>query len=147
MEIHESVEIAALPQKVWPLLVEPEHILRWCTTFRVFEYRGEQRAGPGTCFYVEEQAVGPLTKLRFEVTEWSEPHVLAFRITSGIGLKRYEQRWTLEATLLGSHFSMSKLITLPYGVLGRPWEIRAQGRSERLVREKLAKLRRMAEAE
>jgi uncharacterized protein YndB with AHSA1/START domain len=146
MEVHESVEIAAPPEKIWPLLVKPENILKWCITFRKFEYRGEQRAGPGTRFYVEEKAVGPLMKLDFEATEWKENEGLAFRMTSGTGVKSYWQRWALQPTTSGSRFSFSEQVGMPYGVIGRFIGNLARGSSERHVKEMLGKLKSLGEA-
>ena len=145
MEVHESVEIGAAPGKIWPLLVEPENILKWCITFRKFEYRGEQHAGPGTRFYVEEKAVGPLMKLNFEATEWKENEVLAFRMTSGTGVKSYEQRWALQPTPSGSRFSFAEEVGMPFGVVGHVLGAVAKGSSERHVKEMLGKLKSMAE--
>ena len=145
MEVRESVEIAAPPEKIWPLLVEPENILKWCITFRKFEYRGEQRAGPGTCFYVEEKAVGPLMKLNFEATEWKENEALAFRMTSGTGVKSYQQRWAIEPAPSGSRFSFTEQVGMPFGIVGRLLGTVAQGSSERHVKEMLGKLKSMAE--
>jgi uncharacterized protein YndB with AHSA1/START domain len=146
MEVRRSVEIAAPPEKIWPLLVEPENILKWCITFRKFEYRGEQRAGPGTCFYVEEKAVGPLMKLNFEATEWKENEALAFRMTSGTGVKSYQQRWALESAPSGSRFSFSEQVGMPDGVIGRFIGNLARGSSERHVKEMLGKLKSLGEA-
>ena len=37
MKVQNSIEIAAPPEKVWPFLVEPGKIMKWCITFRKFE--------------------------------------------------------------------------------------------------------------
>jgi uncharacterized protein YndB with AHSA1/START domain len=146
MEVCGSVEIAAPPEKIWPLLVEPENILKWCVTFRKVEYRGEQHTGPGTRFYVEEKAVGPLMKLNFEATEWKENEALAFRMTSGTGVKSYQQRWALEPAPSGSRFSFTEQVGMPFGIFGRLIGTVARGSSERHVEEMLARLKGLAEA-
>lgn len=69
MKVQRSIEIAAPPEKIWPFLVEPDKILKWCITLEKFEYTGEQRSGVGTPFYFEEKAAGGLMKLNFVVTE------------------------------------------------------------------------------
>jgi uncharacterized protein YndB with AHSA1/START domain len=102
MKAERSIEIETLPERVWPFLVEPEKILKWCITFKKFEYTGEQRSGVGTPFYVEEKAGGPLMKLNFTVTEWVENERLAFKMTSGSFVKHYEQRWMVGAAPSGS---------------------------------------------
>ena len=37
MRVQRSIEIAAPPAKIWPFLVEPEKVLKWCITLEKFE--------------------------------------------------------------------------------------------------------------
>ena len=106
MIVKGSVEISAPPEKIWPLLVEPENILKWCITFKKFEYTSKQRSGVGTALYIEEKAGGPLMKLNFTVTEWMENEKLAFKMTSGSFVKSYEQKWKVESATSGSRFNL-----------------------------------------
>ena len=147
MHVHDTVEIAAPPVKVWPMLVDPEKVLKWCVTFRTFEYRGEQHAGPGTRVYVEEKAMGPLLKLNFEATEWKENKAIAFHMTSGSGVKSYDQRWEIQPTPSGSRFTFDEEVGMPFGIIGQLLGTVGKGTSERHVREMLAALKRLAEAE
>ena len=120
MRVQRSIEIAAPPGKIWPFLIEPEKILKWCITFRRFEYTGEQRSGVGTTLYIEEKAGPmPLMKLNFAVTEWAENERLAFRMTSGSGVKSYEQSWTIETIPSGSRFTFIENVELPFGIIGK----------------------------
>ncbi|HUU63886.1 MAG TPA: SRPBCC family protein [Dehalococcoidia bacterium] len=145
MKVQKSIEIAAPPEKVWPFLVEPKKILKWCITFKKFEYTGKQRSGVGTALYVEEKAGGPLMKLNFAVTEWVENKKLAFNMTSGNFVKGYEQTWTVDATPPGSRFTFMEQVKLPYGVIGKVMELFARRSSEATVREMLAKLKSLVE--
>ena len=145
MRIEKSIEIGAPPEKIWTFFTEPEKILKWCITFKKFEYTGEQRSGIGTLLYIEEE-VGPLMKLNFEITEWVENERLSFRMTSGTAVKAYEQRWTLEPTLSGSTFTFMEEFKLPFGILGSLMEMAGKGRSEAYVDEMLGKLKSFAEA-
>jgi uncharacterized protein YndB with AHSA1/START domain len=145
MRVQRSIEIAAPPQKIWPCLVEPEKILKWCITLEKFEYTSGQRSGMGTPFYFEEKAAGRLMKLNFAVTEWVENEKLAFSMTAGNFVKGYEQRWTVEATPSGSRFTFMEQIRLPYRIIGKIIGLFARRGSEATVREMLAKLKRLAE--
>ena len=145
MKVQKSIEIAAPPEKVWPFLVEPEKILKWCITFRKFEYTSKQHSGVGTALYVEEKAGGPLMKLNFTVKEWEENKKLAFNMTSGNFVKGYEQTWTVDATPAGSRFTFIEQVRLPYGVIGKVMELFARRGSEATVKEMLAKLKSLAE--
>jgi len=56
MKVQSSSDIAAPPQKVWPFLVEPEKILKWCITYQKFEYTGAQHSGVGSAFYLDSHS-------------------------------------------------------------------------------------------
>ena len=146
MKVQKSIEIAAPPEKIWPFLIEPEKILKWCITFLKFEYTGEQRSGVGTTFYLEEKAGGPLMKLNFRITEWVENERVAFSMTSGNFVKGYEQSWTVEVTPSGSRFTFMEEVKLPYGIIGKIMGLFAQRGSEATVGKMLPKLKSLAEA-
>ena len=146
MKVQKSIEIAAPPEKIWPFLVEPEKILKWCMTFLKFEYTGEQRDGVGTTFYLEEKAGGPLMKLNFRITEWVENERVAFSKTSGNFVKGYEQSWTVEAIPSGSRFTFMEEVKFPYGIIGKIMGLLAQRGSETTVGKMLPKLKSLAEA-
>ena len=146
MRVQKSIEIAAPPEKIWPFLVEPEKILKWCITFKKFEYTREQRSGVGTPFYIEEKAAGPLMKLNFTVTEWVENERLVFSMTSGTGVKGYEQRWIIEATPSGSRFTFMENVELPFGIIGRLIGLFARFGSQVNVNKMLVELKSLAEA-
>lgn len=146
MKVQKSIEIAAPPEKIWPFLVEPEEILKWCITFLKLEYTGEQRSGVGATFYLEEKAGGPLMKLNFRITEWVENERVAFSMISGNFVKGYEQSWTVEATPSGSRFTFMEEVKLPYGIIGKIMGLFGQRGSEATVGKMLPKLKSLAEA-
>jgi uncharacterized protein YndB with AHSA1/START domain len=145
MRVKRSVEITVSPEKIWPFLVEPEKVLKWCITFKKFEYTSGQHSGVGTPFYIEEKASGPLMKLNFKVTEWVQNERLAFNMISGNFIKGYEQTWMVEATPSGSRFTFMEQVELPYGIIGKVMGLFARRGSEATVREMLAKLKSLAE--
>jgi len=118
MKIQRSIEIKAPPEKVWPLLLEPEKILKWFNLLQKFEYTGDKRSGVGTTFYYEEKSSGQLMKLNYVVTEWVENKKLAFSVTSG-SLKKDDQVWSIEATPAGSRFTMFEDLEMPMGIIGK----------------------------
>ncbi|HUT66978.1 MAG TPA: SRPBCC family protein [Dehalococcoidales bacterium] len=118
MKIQRSIEIKAPPEKVWPLLLEPEKILKWFNLLQKFEYTGDKRSGVGTTFYYEEKSSGQLMKLNYVVTEWVENKKLAFGVTSG-SLKKDDQVWSIEATPAGSRFTMFEDLEMPMGIIGK----------------------------
>ncbi len=146
MEVRRSIEIGVPQERIWQFLVEPDKILKWCTTFKKFEYTTGQRTGVGMPFYVEEKAGGPLMKLNFAITEWAENQKLAFRMTSGNFVKGYEQAWAIEPIATGSRFTFREDVKLPYGVIGKLMGIFARSSSEAHVKEMLVKLKALAES-
>jgi hypothetical protein len=145
MNVQGAIDIAAPPQKVWPFLVEPEKILKWCITYQNFEYTGDKRPGMGATFYLEEKAGGPLMKLNFTVTEWKENGKFACKMTSGNFLKGYEQKMTLDAIPSGSRFSFAEEIKMPYGPIGSIIGFLGKSSSQAHLKEMLAKLKSLAE--
>ena len=146
MKVQRSIEITAPPEKIWPFLVEPEKILKWCITLEKFKYTGEQCSGVGTPFYFEEKSPIGVMKLNFAVTDWVENERFAFSLTSGKGVKGYEQRWIVEATPTGSRFTFTEDVELPFGIVGKLMGLVGRRSSEAHVREMLAKLKSLAEA-
>jgi hypothetical protein len=135
MKIHKTIKISAPAAKIWPLLVEPLNILKWCPVETV-RLTSEQHSGLNTPFYFEERAIGQLFRMNFVVTEWVVNESVAFKMTSGNIVKGYEQRYTIKSTPSGSQFTCCEDVKMPYGVIGR-----AAGLLRRLVSE--ARLKRM----
>ena len=146
MRIQKAIEISAPPERIWPFFVEPERVLKWYSTLRKFEYSGDLRSGVGTPLYIEEQAVGPVMKLHFEVTQWEENEKLALRLVSGTGVKSYEQQWSLEPTAGGSRFTFAEQVELPYGVLGKLLGLVGERMSAATVDKMLARLKALVES-
>jgi hypothetical protein len=146
MIVEKSIEIFAAAEKIWPFFIEPEKVLQWCITFKKFEYTGEQHSGAGATIYIEEQAGGPLMKLHFQVIECKENKKLVLQMTSGNGVKSYQQWWHLEALPGGSRFTFKEEVVLPYGVIGKLIGLVLGGESAKTVDKMLAKLKSLAEA-
>jgi len=146
MNVQGSIDIAAPPNKIWPFLVEPEKIMKWCVTYQKFEYTGDKRSGVGSTFYVEEKAGGPLMKLNFTVTDWAENQSLASKMTSGNFVKGYEQKMTLETTPSGSRFTFVEDVKMPYGPIGSIIGFLGKSSSQAHVKEMLNKLKNLTEA-
>ena len=119
MKLQRSIEIKAPGKEIWPFLVEPEKIMKWCTPINVIRYSSQQRTGIGTTFYFEEKAVGRMMKIQCVVTEWILNRSVAFDMTSGNVVKSYHQRYTIENIPSGSLLTCFEEVTLPFGILGK----------------------------
>lgn len=146
MKVQKSIEINASPERIWTYIVEPEKVLRWCITYKRFEYTSDQRSGAGTPLYIEEQAGGGLTKMQFEVTEWKENARLALQMVSGASYKSYRQELILEPIQAGSRFTFMEEIILPYGIIGKLIGIFAERMSSETVDKMFTKLKALVEA-
>ena len=146
MKIQRSIEIKAPPEKIWPLMIEPEKILKWFNLLQKFEYTGDKRDGVGTTFYYEEKSSGQLMKLNYMVTEWVENEKLAFNVTSG-SLKKDDQVWSIDTVPSGSRFTMYEDLEMPMGIIGKIIGTLFGGMMIGKNMEKiLANLKRLAEA-
>jgi uncharacterized protein YndB with AHSA1/START domain len=146
MRVQKSIETNVPANKVWPFFVEPEKIMQWCITFKKFEYTSDQHSGVGTPLYIEEQAGGPLMKMRFEIAEWKENEMVTLRMVSGPMMKSYEQFWKIEATPSGSRISIGEDIEFSLGILGKLLDSIEARASEGTIDKMLEKLKNSVEA-
>jgi hypothetical protein len=145
MKIHKTIKISAPALKIWPLLVEPRNILKWCPVETV-RLTSEQKNGLNTPFYFEEKAIGRLFKMNFIVTEWVVNERVAFKMTSGNIVKGYEQRYTIQRIPSGSQFTCFEDVKMPYGVIGRVAGLLRRLVSEARLERMLGDLKILAEA-
>ena len=145
MKIQKTIQIAAPANKIWPFLIEPQNVMRWCPV-ETIRYTSEQRSGLKTPFYFEELAVGQLFKMNFVVTEWVENESVAFKMTCGNIVKGYEQRYTIQSIPSGSQFTCFEDVKMPYGVLGSVAGLCRRSVSEGRLERMLGKLKVLAEA-
>ena len=146
MKIHRSINIAATGKQIWPFLVEPERILKWCSPAKKVERVGAQNSGLGTAFYFEERAIGRLMKLNFVVTEWAVNERVAFKMTVGNFVTAYEQCYTIEAIRSGSWCTCFEDVKLPWGIAGQFGLLFRRHFSEGLLDAMLGRLKILAEA-
>jgi hypothetical protein len=145
MKIHKTISIEAPASKIWPFLVEPRNILKWCPV-ETIRHTSEQLSGLKTPFYFEERAIGRLFMMNFVITEWIENECLAFKMTSGNIVKGYEQRYTIQMISKGSQFSCFEDVKMPYGIIGRVAGLLRRFVSEGRLDRMLCKLKALAEA-
>jgi uncharacterized protein YndB with AHSA1/START domain len=146
VKIQKSIEMAASPQEVWPLLVQPEAILKWFTLLESFAYTSEPPHGRGATFHYEERSAGRLMKCDYQVTNWVENQRFAFTLVSG-PMPKDDQVWRIEPLPAGSRITLEEDVELPGGVFGRMLLALGVGRMiGKHLQEMLVNLGRLAEA-
>ncbi len=145
MRVEKSIQISAVPDKIWPFLTEPKKLQMWFNTFKKCEYASEKHTGIGTNYYVEEKVPGPLRKIYFEAIKWREYEQLQLKMTSGKNVKGYEIRFTMEPTELGTMFSFTESIGMPFGPIGKVLGALGQRTAEKMVEGMLIELKSLAE--
>jgi len=138
--------MAASPQRVWPLLVQPEAIPKWFTLLEGFRYTSEPPHGPGATFHYDERSGGRLMKCDYRVVDWVENERFSFTLTSG-PMAKDDQAWRIDPLPLGSRVTLEEDVELGGGVFGRMLLKLGVGRGiGRHLEEMLVNLKRLAEA-
>jgi uncharacterized protein YndB with AHSA1/START domain len=145
MKSQGSIEFTAPPEKIWLYLVEPDKVLLWSSTYHSYAYAGEQHAGVGTRYALEEHPGGPVVKVIFEAREWQENQKLVLQMVSGAGVKAYEQVYTLEKTPQGSRLTFMETIDIGMGFIGRLVGALTEPMSARTIKKILLKLKTLVE--
>jgi len=146
MKFERSIEIAAPPQKIWPLIFQPENLLQWHPTAQRFDVVGDQRTGEGATFYMEVKSGARLTRHVYMVTGWQENKKFAFHQILG-DLKRHDALWTIEATEKGSRLTVAFDMGLPYWIIGKIMgALFVRKQMEKELEGELANIKRLAEA-
>jgi uncharacterized protein YndB with AHSA1/START domain len=117
-----SIQIAATPEEIWTCLTHPTWIQKWWTALREYHYASELHSGLGMTFVVEEKiGIGPLLRIKFEVSRWRKPEQIKFKMVSGTGATSYEISWTLEPIEGGTLFNYVERLTLSNGFMDKVW--------------------------
>lgn len=145
MRVQRKIGINALPEMIWPFLVDPEKILQWCFTVESFQYTSGQKGGKDATFrYVEKGEVHRL-EVNCVITEWIEHRIISFQMTEGTHFKSYMERWEIEPAGEASIFHFDQDIKMPYGIIGEIIGIYRAKRAAKVVEEMLAKLKESVE--
>jgi len=148
--VEKSVEVAAPPKRIWPLIDEPEKLVQWETKTK-YEFASQRIDKPGTTFYIVREGAGETEKTTCVVTECVQDEKFAFAYTQNN--VRDELMYTIESTEMGSRvkvvFSRSFTFRITgkiVGVLLDAFGWRPNGGVEEAMEKRLANLKRLVEA-
>ena len=141
MRVEKSIDIESTPEKVWSFIVEPKRIMKWCFTLENFEYTSKSNEGVGAEFrYIEKGKTRNIT-VQCIVTEWVRNKKISFKMTEGIGLRKYEESWIIDEIPSGIRFRFIQNSELPYGIIGKLMVPISRKRAEATVQKMLIKLK------
>ena len=141
MIVQRSIVIGSTPEKIWPFLVEPDKIMKWCFTLENFKYTNKSNEGVGAEFrYIEKGKTRNIT-VQCVVTEWIPNKKISFKMTEGIGLRKYEESWIIDEIPSGIRFRFIQDSELPYGIIGKLMVPISRKRAEETVHKMLNKLK------
>jgi uncharacterized protein YndB with AHSA1/START domain len=142
----DTIQIAAPPETVWMQLIHPDKIRKWWNSVQRYEFMSEKQTGLGMTFVIEERiGRGPLAKVKFEVTHWAKNERIAFRMISGSGVRTYEMVWELEPSEGGTKFSYIELFSPTNTLQDRLWGMLGRRTGQGHVKDRLARLKALAE--
>ena len=112
MRVSASVVMAALPERVWPIISDPERALSFMAGVTRWEVVGEQPTGIGARYRILLRVGSAEIGGLIEVVEWDPPRELAWTSVTGIDQRG---RWRLRDA--GAARTRVEL-RLAYGVAG-----------------------------
>ena len=118
MKVEKSIDIKTPPEKLWPLLVKRENLLKWHHNAQEFDFIGDKHSGVGAKFYMVGKSGRRPMRSVCEFTEWEENKRVAFREIWGM-TKKFETRYTIEPTKTGSRLTIFWDTVMPYWTIGQ----------------------------
>ena len=147
MKLEESIDVAAPPENIWPVITKRENVFKVDRLIRRFDFVGEQHSGLGTMFYMEKETDGRLIRSLCIFTEWEENRKLAFHQFLGGDVKGMQVAYTIEATKTGSRITLMHEVTMPYWIIGKIIELLViRPVMEKVGPEVVANIKKLAEA-
>jgi len=117
-EVDVSIEIAATPEEVWAIALDPERLQDWVTIHRSL---GKHSDGPARTGYEMTQTLtlrGAPFKVRWRLATCEAPHQADWQGRGPAGSKA-ETSYRLEPIDGGTCFLYRNSFHVPFGVVGR----------------------------
>ncbi|MCU0313505.1 MAG: SRPBCC family protein [Solirubrobacteraceae bacterium] len=117
-EVRVSIDIAAPPEAVWAVALDPERLADWVTIHRSL---GDHDGGPAREGYAMTQTLSlrgaPFT-VKWRLERCEEPHVASWAGRGPLG-SRAETEYRLDEHAGGTRFSYRNAFRTPFGALGQ----------------------------
>ena len=145
MKVEQSIEIAAPPEKLWPLLFKRDNLLKWHPNAQEFDYIGDQHSGVGAKFYMVGKSGGRPMRSACEITEWQENKKFTFHEIWGM-TKKFETEFSIEPTKGGSRITIVWDTVMPYWVIGQIMLMLFRKQWIKMTDKMLVNIKKLAEA-
>jgi carbon monoxide dehydrogenase subunit G len=142
--VNETIEIAATPEEVWAVVMDPHRLGDWVTAHKKIYDASEGALSAGDSFRQKLQVVGPSFKVKWTVVEANEP-TLAVWEGEGPGGSSADVRYELAAANGGTRFDYCNNFELPGGPLAAAAKGIAGKPATKQARESLANLKALLE--
>jgi carbon monoxide dehydrogenase subunit G len=143
--VNESIEIAASPDEVWSVIMDPNRFGEWVTAHRKVYDAPPGELSEGDSFRQKLRVVGPSFKVKWTVVEANEPS-LAVWAGKGPGGSSADVRYELsENGNGGTRFDYCNSFELPGGPLSLPAKSVAGPPAAKQARKTLQNLKALCE--
>jgi uncharacterized protein YndB with AHSA1/START domain len=144
--VRQSIVIAAPPERVWELVMDPARLGDWVTTHDGIERAPEGRLASGSSFTQRLKLSGAPFKVQWTVRECDAPRLARWE-GSGPGGSKAFVSYDLSERDGGTRFDYENRFELPGGMLGRlASRVLAAAGSEREAHRSLENLKRVLES-
>jgi uncharacterized protein YndB with AHSA1/START domain len=117
--VTKDIELAAPPERVWDILMDPERLEQWVTTHAGLVDGAPAELEESSTFEQELSLAGARFSVRWTVTECDRPRSVTWTGV-GPGGSRAHVKYELEGVGSGrTRFAYENRFELPGGVLGR----------------------------
>lgn len=144
-DVRESMDIAAKPQEVWDLVMDPERLGDWVTAHREVSDVPELPLKAGDSFKQKLQVKGPSFSAEWELIEVDAPHLAVWKASGPMGTGA-DVRYELTAENGGTRFDYVNDFTLPGGPLKKAASRISGAPAKRAARDSLEKLKALFES-
>ncbi len=110
-----SIDIEALPEKVWRFLVDWEHLHAWMKEGRGFRVTSRQREGVGVTAEATVRIGGISTTDPIRITRWEPPRTLEME---HLGWVKGSGLMQCLAHAAGTRIEWTETLIPPWGILG-----------------------------
>lgn len=144
-EVKDSIEIAATPQEVWDVVMDPNCLSDWVTAHRKVYDVPDDGLKEGSEFRQKLRVNGPSFKVRWKVVEVDEPRLAVWEGKGPAGSKA-DVRYELAESNGGTRFDYTNSFDLPGGVIGKAAGGIAGKPAEKQARDSLKNLKKLLES-